>query len=96
MNESSIDALLTGLTSRSRKSRAGKTPNSREEEKKKNVRFCTIVDKVLLRKIRTIARQERVQIKDVVNAAFQKAVDNYEKNHGAITEVHETDITSLF
>lgn len=47
-------------------------------------RFCTIVDVNNLRKIRIIANREGLLIKDVVGAAFTKAISSYEAKHGPI------------
>lgn len=65
------------------------TPRSRgrkkiSEEERTDTRFCSVVNKELLQKIRIIAERESLPIKDVVNAAFSKAVKSYEAKHGEI------------
>ena len=59
-------------------------------------RFCTIVSSDLIRKIRIIANRERLQIKDVVNAAFEKAIKSYERKHGTIDDDVKRDAKDLF
>lgn len=54
------------------------------EEQRTETRFCSIVNKELLQKMRIIAERESLPIKDVVNAAFSKAVKSYEAKHGEI------------
>lgn len=54
------------------------------EEERADTRFCSVVNKELLQKIRIIAERESLPIKDVVNAAFSKAVKSYEAKHGEI------------
>lgn len=51
---------------------------------KTDTRFCTIVDLAILEKIRAIAKIEGLDIKEVVNAAFEKAINTYESRHGKI------------
>lgn len=65
-------------------------PNKKEE------RFCTIVDSDTLRKIRIIASREGLQIKEVVNAAFDKAIAAYERKHGKVDREMRTDPKDLF
>ncbi len=59
-------------------------------------RFCTIVDSGVLKKIRTIATREGLQIKDVVEASFIKAIDGYERKHGVIEENSKRKAIDLF
>ena len=108
MNNNSLDALFTGLTgtqtAESAKDDASSSSKSRQEqrsdlpkdEKKAEERFCTIVSSDLIRKIRIIANRERLQIKDVVNAAFEKAIKSYERKHGTIDDDVKRDAKDLF
>lgn len=103
MNNDSLDALFTGLTgtpqestpsmaaSRSRRKARKNKPSVDKEE-----RFCTIVSSDLLHKIRLIANHEGLQIKDVVNAAFEKAVKSYERKHGVIEGEVRRNVGNLF
>jgi NRPS condensation-like uncharacterized protein len=68
----------------------------RQQKETEEVHLCTIVDKELLRKIRTIATREGLQIKDVIGAAFMKAVKSYERKHGPIEGDGKTRIRDLF
>lgn len=78
-------------------------PSKRKYRKRKNQgimpdseeRFCTIVDKELLRKIRIIAKREGLNVKTVVNAAFEKAVRSYERKHGELKDTR-CDTSDLF
>lgn len=58
-------------------------------------RFTTIVDKEVLKKIRLIATREGLNVKDVVGAAFEKAIRNYERKHGTLQETRR-DTKDLF
>lgn len=94
MNDNSLDALFSGLTGAQSPKENGKDNNlsnhSRKDAKRQTKengaeeRFCTIVSSELLHKIRVIAKRERLQIKEVVNAAFEKAISSYERKHGTI------------
>lgn len=66
------------------------------EQVRNQERFCTIVDSGVLKKIRTIATREGLQIKDVVEAAFIKAIDGYERKHGVIEENSKRKAIDLF
>lgn len=66
------------------------------EQARNQERFCTIVDSGVLKKIRTIATREGLQIKDVVEAAFIKAIDGYERKHGVIEENSKRKAIDLF
>ncbi len=59
-------------------------------------RFCTIVECEQLRKIRIIAARENLQIKEVVNAAFSRAISIYEQRNGTIEEDARGRIDNLF
>ena len=96
MNNKNLDALFTGLTGTVKSSSEGQdtmekqaqtsdlpVPTERQfKEKPAEERFCTIVQSDTLRKIRIIANREGLQIKEVVNAAFNKAIKSYERKHG--------------
>lgn len=58
-------------------------------------RFCTIADKDQLRKLRIIAKREGLNVKDVVGAAFEKAIRSYERKHGELQE-SRNDTRDLF
>lgn len=109
MNNQYLDALFTGLTGAKTEDTTGKEPTvsqqSAEEKRERKAfksakqteeRFCTIVSSVLLRKIRIIANREGLQIKDVVNAAFEKAVKSYERKHGVIEGEVRRNVGNLF
>lgn len=66
------------------------------EQTRNQERFCTIVDSGVLKKIRTIATREGLQIKDVVEASFIKAIDGYERKHGVIEENSKRKAIDLF
>lgn len=66
------------------------------EKERQEERFCTIVNSDLLKKVRIIATREGLQIKDVVEAAFVKAISNYERKHGKIEEDPKKNIKDLF
>lgn len=73
---------------KNKKAKAG-TPDSTED------RFTTIVDREVLKKIRIIATREGLNVKDVVGAAFEKAIRNYERKHGTLQETRR-DTKDLF
>ena len=106
MNSKNLDALFDGLTGNvptprplqpsteitvpdKIRHRSGKHDRPQEE------RFCTIVNSDILHKIRLIATREGLQIKDVVNAAFVRAIMSYEEKHGEIVE-RNRDASNLF
>lgn len=66
------------------------------EKARQKERFCTIVSSDVMRKIRTIATREGLQIKDVVEAALVKAVNGYERKHGVIEENSKRNAIDLF
>lgn len=114
MDNKSLDALFTGLTTTGnaptepkttpapeKPSKKGKTLSSRAkqrklEEERQEERFCTIVRSDILKKVRIIATREGLQIKDVVEAAFEKAISNYERKHGRIEEDPKKNAKDLF
>ena len=103
MNNDSLDALFTGLTGTHQESTpsmaASRSPRKARKNKSnvnKEERFCTIVSSDLLHKIRLIASREGLQIKDVVNAAFVKAIKSYERKHGVIKDDGRSNVDNLF
>ena len=50
--------------------------------------FSVICDKELVRKIKAIAHKEHLHINDVVQTIYRIAIDNYERTHGPIDDVH--------
>ena len=83
------------------KSKKDKTLSARAkqrqlEKERQEERFCTIVRSDLLKKVRIIATREGLQIKDVVEAAFEKAIGNYERKHGKIEEAPKKNVKDLF
>ena len=110
MNNKNLDALFTGLTGTVKSSSEGQdtmekqaqtsdlpVPTERQFKEKPAVeRFCTIVQSDTLRKIRIIANREGLQIKEVVNAAFNKAIKSYERKHGSVDGAMKGDASNLF
>ena len=72
--------------------KSDKEPSERVSEE----RFCTIVQSDILRKIRIIANREGLQIKEVVNAAFEKAIKSYERRNGPVDGRMKGDAKNLF
>lgn len=75
------------------------TPRAKQkrlEKERQEERFCTIVNSEILKKVRIIATREGLQIKDVVEAAFEKAIGNYERKHGKIEEDPKKNVKDLF
>lgn len=110
MNNKNLDALFSGLTG-TPKTSSSKLPSankvSEAAEKVANTgrqssegvseeRFCTIVQSDILRKIRIIANREGLQIKEVVNAAFEKAIKSYERKNGPVDGRMKGDAKNLF
>jgi hypothetical protein len=52
--------------------------------KENETRATFILNEDLLEKLKAIAYWERLTIKEVVNTAFQRAIDIYERNNGEI------------
>ena len=78
-----------------------KAGNARAKQKKFETepqveRFCTIVKTEQMKKLRIIAKREGLQIKDVVEAAFGKAITAYERKHGKIEEDSKKNLKDLF
>ena len=110
MNNKNLDALFTGLTGTPKSSSPeqpsmSQVPKASDKavvlgkestERVPEERFCTIVQSDTLRKIRIIANREGLQIKEVVNAAFEKAIKSYERKHGPVDERMKGDARNLF
>ena len=110
MNNKNLDALFTGLTGTPKTSSlelpsanmvseaAEKQANTSRQssESVSEERFCTIVQSDILRKIRIIANREGLQIKEVVNAAFEKAIKSYERRNGPVDGRMKGDAKNLF
>lgn len=85
----------------SEKGKKGKSLSARAkqrqlEKERQEERFCTIVRSDILKKVRIIATREGLQIKDVVEAAFEKAISNYERKHGKIEDDPKKNVKDLF
>lgn len=83
------------------KGKKGKSLSARDkqrqlEKERQEERFCTIVRSDILKKVRIIATREGLQIKDVVEAAFEKAISNYEHKHGKIEDDPKKNVKDLF
>ena len=78
------------------KSETPRAKQKRLEKERQEERFCTIVNSEILKKVRIIATREGLQIKDVVEAAFEKAIGNYERKHGKIEEDPKKNVKDLF
>lgn len=108
MDERKLSNLISGLTgtiapegSRPASSTdnahdVGQDGKGKQEDRQEEEHFCTIVTSVQLRKIRIIARREGLPIKQVVNAAFEKAIQGYEKRHGSLDGIPKRDARDLF
>ena len=72
------------------------TKQKKFETEKQVERFCTIVKTEQMKKLRIIAKREGLQIKDVVEAAFGKAITAYERKHGKIEEDSRKNLIDLF
>ena len=109
MNNKNLDALFTGLTGTQISPASELPPNQEPNVTVKNLdterelseevseeRFCTIVQSDILRKIRIIAKREGLQIKEVVNAAFGKAIKSNERKNGTVDGRMKGDAKNLF
>ena len=104
MDNNRLDALFTGLTgtgdTQQQEANQSSIPSAKErkklEKETQTERFCTIVNAELLKKVRIIANREGLQIKDVVEAAFMKAINNYERKHGKIEQDPKKNLKDLF
>lgn len=50
----------------------------------KSISFCTMADEDKVDKIRTISSREGIPIKDLVNLAFSRLINEYESKYGTI------------
>lgn len=50
----------------------------------KIIRFCTMADEEKVAKIRTIAAREGLPIKDLMNLAFTRLINEYESKYGVV------------
>jgi len=91
-------ATTAVIASKDKKPAVGKerTRQKRHEKERQEERFCTIVSSDVLKKIRTIAAREGMQIKDVIEAALVKAIGGYEQKHGVIEEDTKRKAIDLF
>ena len=101
MNNDKLDALFDGLTGTPQSVQQDEQPSKSKTKqdktaKVKEERFCTIVNSETLKKIRLIAVREGLQIKDIVNAAFDKAVKSYERKNGTLDKDTRRDASQLF
>lgn len=76
--ESSVQSIS------SRKKKASTSPVTEQ-------RFCSIVKTDTMNKIRAIAKRQGLQVKDIVQTAFEIVVDNYESKFGEI-QLGQSDI----
>lgn len=67
-----------------------------QEQKRHEERLCTIVNSELVKKIRILASIEGLTIRNVVEAAFQKAISSYELKHGELPAEHKKNLKDLF
>ena len=96
MNEQRMDDLISGLTRGTESKPVLPRHTDNTGNTSPECRFCTIVDKGTLQKIRIIAKREGLQIKEVVGAAFEKAISSYESRHGRIVGSQQSRVDSLF
>jgi len=87
---------MGGNTKQSCKPDSTRHTDNTDPDTDKEVRFCTIVDAKILHKIRVVANREGLLIKDVVGAAFSKAIASYESKHGPIVGDLKGRADSLF
>lgn len=80
-----------GKTSKAVHARKKRATEERHEE-----RFCVIVDSELLKKVRIIARQEGMHIKEIIAVALSNAINSYEKKNGIIKEEPKKKPEDLF
>lgn len=101
MDDSKLSNLISGLTGGTPPAKEARPAQDVEQEKENTARqmeerFCTIVSSQQLRKLRIIARREGLTIKQVVGAAFSKAIASYELRHGPIDPDAKSDPYNLF
>lgn len=104
MDNKSLDALFSGLTEVAsspavQEKPLAQTRKSNRGKKKVNVsetRFCTVASTEQVKKLRIIATKEGLQLKEVVYAAFRKAINSYERKNGKIVEEEKRNLDELF
>lgn len=79
-----------------KKPKAVHTRKKRAKEERHEERFCVIVDSELLKKVRIIARQEGMHIKEIIAVALSNAINSYEKKNGIIKEEPKKKPEDLF
>lgn len=55
-----------------------------DKGKSNNIRFCSLVDATYYEKVKTIATNEGVAIKDILNLALSFVIGKYEEQHGEV------------
>lgn len=95
-NEPETETKTTVSKEKKTKPLSARAKQKQLEKERQEERFCTIVNSEVLKKIRIIATREGLQIKDVVEAAFEKAISNYERKHGKIEEDPKKKVKDLF
>lgn len=97
-NKQEVSTPKEQTTTKAKKSSAGKDRLRQKalEQARNQQRFCSIIDSDVLKKIRIIATREGHQIKDVIEAAFIKAIDIYECKHGVIEDNTKRNAIDLF
>ena len=81
--EKGLEKLFSNVQSSEPTEEKEDTPvkdDSAAEEQK----FCTMADDDKVTKIRTIAAREGIAIKDLMNLAFDKIINEYEKKYGVV------------
>lgn len=76
--QSGLDAIFNGVK---------ESENDQEKSTKatsENISVCFRCSADRMSKIRTIAREKGVSLKDVMEAAIDLAIERYEKNNGVI------------
>jgi len=63
------------------------TKSSQEGTKENETRATFIVNEDLLEKLKAIAYWDRLLIKDVINTAFEEAINKHEKKSGSIKPI---------
>lgn len=91
------NSTQTPVTPKSKvKTATSRAKQKKQEEERSEERFCTIVNTDVLKKIRIIATREGLQIKNVVEAALEKAISIYERKYGVIEDDPKKNLKNLF
>ncbi len=64
--------------------KANEPKRGRPALNEKIIRFCTMADEEKVAKIRTIAAREGLPIKDLMNLAFTRLINEYESKYGVV------------